>query len=96
MSFGNCNIAMLETCQKLSIGKFAKFISTFLDQNELSQTTHSRQVSGAGGIGYGGGDRISYQLSLAKDHPKGEEPTTINDDSSDLIKFKEALDLVKG
>ena len=60
----------------------------------MSQTTHSRQVSGAGGIGFGGGN-ISYQLSLAKDHPKGEEPTTINDDSSDLIKFKEALDLVK-
>ena len=32
---------------------------------------------------------------FARSHPKGEEPTTINDDSSDLIKFKEALDLVK-
>ena len=50
LSFGNSNIAMLETCQKLSIRKFSKFISTFLDQNELSQTTQSRQVSGAGGI----------------------------------------------
>ena len=60
----------------------------------MSQTTHSQQVSGAGGHGYLA-DKISYQLGLAKDHPKGEEPTTINDDSSDLIKFKEALDLVK-
>ena len=32
---------------------------------------------------------------MAKDHPKGEKPTTIKDVSKDFIKFKEALDLVK-
>ena len=32
---------------------------------------------------------------MAKEHPQGEEPTTIKDDSKDFIKFKEALDLVK-
>merc|ERR1712062_851210 len=64
-----------------------------LDQNQLSL---SLKVTGAGGIGYGvGANKIPYQLSLAIDHVKGEGSTTINDDSKDLIKFKEALDFVK-
>ena len=70
-----------------------QFILNFSEQNELSQTTKPLQVSGAGGL-YSA-DKIPYQLSLAKDHPKGEEPTTIKDDSKDFIKFKEALDLMK-
>ena len=66
----------------------------FPDHNELSETSQPLQVSGAGGIG-GTNHRIPYQLSLAKDHLKGEEPITIKDDSKDLIKFNEALALVK-
>ena len=70
-----------------------KYMFDFSEQNELSQITQPLQVSGAGG--QFNSDEIPYQLSLAKDHPKGEEPTTIKDDSKDFIKFKEALDLVK-
>ena len=70
-----------------------QFICTFLGEEELSQISQPLQVSGAGG--HGVADKIPYQLSLAKDHPKGEKPTTIKDDSKDLTKFKEALDLVK-
>ena len=60
----------------------------------MSQISQPLQVSGGGGQG-AGANKIPYQLSLAKDHPKGEKPTTIKDDSKDLTKFKEALDLVK-
>ena len=62
------------------------------EEREL-QTIQHLQVSGAGGLS--NTDRIPYLLSLAKDHPKGEKVTTIKDGSTDLIKFKEALALVK-
>ena len=64
-------------------------------ETELSQISQPLQVGGGGGQSADAPTKISYQLSLAKDHPKGEEPTTIKDDSKDLTKFKEALDLVK-
>ena len=57
------------------------------------QTSQHLQVSGAGGLS--NTDRIPYLLSLGKDHPKGEEATTIKDSSKDLSKFKVALALVK-
>ena len=59
----------------------------------MLQGNQTLQVSGAGGPS--GTKRIPYLLSVSKDHPKGEEPTTIKDNSKDYIKFKEALDLVK-
>ena len=59
-----------------------QFICTFLGEEELSQISQPLQVSGGGG--QYATDKIPYQLSLAKDHPKGEEPTTIKDDSENL------------
>ena len=66
----------------------------FSDHNKLSETSQPLQVSSAGGV-YSAKDKIPYQLSFAKDQQKGEEPITIKDDSKDLIKFNEALELVK-
>ena len=68
------------------------YYSSFTDKIELSEFSKPLQVSGSGGLSY---DEIQYTLSLAKDHPNGEESTTIYEESKDLIKFKKALDLVK-
>ena len=60
---------------------------------ELSEISEPIQVIGAGGVGTSEG--MPYKLSLAKDHPKGEEPIIIKDDSKDFTKFTEVMNFVK-
>ena len=66
----------------------------FTDEKELSEINEPVPVSGSGGH-LDDAERIPYQLTLAKDHPKGEVPITIKDDDKNLTKFKEVLELVK-
>ena len=66
----------------------------FTDEKELSEINEPIPVSGSGGH-LDDAERIPYQLTLAKDHPKGEVPITIKDDDKNLTKFKEVLELVK-
>ena len=68
------------------------YYCSFTDEIKQLEFSEPLQVSGGGGF-YS--DKIQYTLSLAKDHPNGEESTIINDESKDLIKFKETLDFVK-
>ena len=55
------------------------------------------EVEGKGGIGTGGynpGQKMKYQLIVPKDHPDGPTPVTIEETSSDLTKFQEALGIM--
>ena len=52
------------------------------------------QVSGATSYDESS-ETLSYNLSIPKDHPDGETHKPIFDDSTDLLKFKEALELMK-
>ena len=66
----------------------------FTDEKELSEINEPVPVSGSGGH-LDDAERIPYQLTLAKDHPKDEVPVTIKGNDKNLTKFKEVLELVK-
>ena len=63
-------------------------------EKELSEISDPLQVSCSGGH-LSDGDRIPYTLTWTKDQPIGEVPKIIKDDSKNLTKFKEVVELVK-
>ena len=60
----------------------------------MSEISDPLQVSCSGGH-LSDGDRIPYTLTWTKDHPIGELPKIIEDDSENQTKFKEVVELVK-
>ena len=52
---------------------------------------------GTGGVGLSGlgGDPMTYQLTLPKDHPNGVQPVKILDKSRGLCMFKQALEIME-
>ena len=54
----------------------------------------SFQIKGKGGIAFGGGDVMMYELTLPTDFPYGIEPETIIDKSPTLEYFSKAIDIM--
>ena len=61
----------------------------FTDEKELSEINEPVPVSGSGGH-LDDAERIPYQLTLAKDCPKGEVSVTIKGDDKNLTKFRKS------
>ena len=54
----------------------------------------SFQIKGKGGIAFGGGDVMMYELTIPTDFPYGIEPETIIDKSTTLEYFSKAIDIM--
>ena len=68
--------------------------TTLILTGEVTLGKKSFQIKGKGGIAFGGGDVMMYELTLPTDFPYGIEPETIIDKSPTLEYFSKAIDIM--